>query len=394
MAEPADVKPVPEDPASVIKLPPGFKAQVFHSLKGGGGEYFRGPRFMAFDRDGNLYVSMGMDNKVFMLPDRNKDGIADEVVTVAENLNAPQGLAFVEGQLLVAGQDGVVRLEHKEDQWPATGKEPVIENLPTGGHTLKTLKQGPDGFLYLTVGSSCNVCRERDLLRATILRYTSSGKPAGGPTEMGPHTNSPVWASGLRNVEGMAWHPKTGAMFATDNGADMRSEKKGGKPNDEIPPDELNRIVGGENYGWPHCWGYRLDDPNFPGPDGFCATSRGPSITFKAHSAPLSVTFLDATAFPADYKGDAIVALHGSWNRHEPTGYKLVRVKFGKGKNAGKPMAVADFATGWLDKDGAWGRPVDVIVGPDGALYVSDDRAGLIYRISYAGKSAAKKSSR
>lgn len=384
IAEPAKIRPIPQQPEQVIKLPPGFKAQVFHSMKTGGGEYFRGPRFMAFDQDGNLYVSMGMENKVLMLPDKNGDGLADHAVTVADNLNAPQGLAFVEGQLLVANQDSVVRLERRDGQWPASSREILIDGLPTGGHTLKTLKQGPDGFLYLSVGSSCNVCREREPLRATILRYTSTGKPAGGPTDMGPHTNSPIWASGLRNAEGLAWHPKTGAMFVTDNGADMRSEKVDGKPDDEIPPDELNRITAGEHYGWPHCWGYRLTDPNFAGKEGFCAGTSGPEITFKSHSAPLGMTFLDKAAFPDSYKGDAIVALHGSWNRAQPTGYKLVRVKFGSGSQADTPLEVADFATGWLDKQGAWGRPVDVVVGPDGALYVSDDRAGMIYRISYS----------
>jgi len=389
-SEPAKITPIPDNPAAAIKLPPGFKAQVFHRMPAGGGEFLRGPRFMTFDLDGNLYVSMGMDNKVLMLPDRNNDGVADEEVIVADNLNAPQGLAFVEGKLLVANQDSIVRLERKKGQWPATYMEPLVEGLPIGGHMLKTLKQGPDGFLYLSVGSSCNVCREREPLRATILRYTSTGKSAGAMTNMGAHINSPIWASGLRNAEGLAWHPGTGAMFVTDNGADMRSDKKGGKPNDDIPPDELNRIVAGKHYGWPHCWGYRLEDPNFPGDDGFCATTRGPALTLPAHSAPLGMTFLDKTAFPDAYKGDAIVALHGSWNRSQPSGYKLVRIKFGTGKKVDTPIEVVDFATGWLDHGGAWGRPVDVVAGPDGALYVSDDRAAMIYRITYTPRSAKK----
>lgn len=390
-AEPAAIKPLPEDPAVAIKLPPGFKAQVFYSMGRPGNEYFRGLRFMTFGLDGHLYVSMGMDGKVIMLPDRDGNGFADEAVLVADNLNAPQGLAFVEGKLLVANQDGVIQLERKGEEWPATGSKTIIDKLPDGGHALKTLKVGPDGFLYLNVGSSCNVCREREPLRATILRYTSTGKPAGAPTELGPHINSPIWASGLRNAEGLAWHPVTGTMFVTDNGADMRSEKKEGKPNDDIPPDELNRIVPGGHYGWPHCWGYRLTDPNFPGSDGFCQVTQGPAMTFKAHSAPLGISFLDKSTFPESYKGDAIVALHGSWDRIEPTGYKLVRVKFGKGKEADKPMQVTDFATGWLDAKGAWGRPVDVVVGPDGALYASDDRAGMIYRITYNKKLATER---
>ena len=389
-AEPAKTIPIPANPAEAIKLPPGFKAQIFHRMQAGAGEFLRGPRFMTFDLDGNLYVSLGMENKVVMLSDRDKDGVADEEVLVADNLNAPQGLAFVEGKLLVANQDGIVRLSRQNHAWPATMVEPLVESLPVGGHTLKTLKLGPDGFLYMSVGSSCNVCRERDPLRATILRYTSTGKPAGAMTDLGAHVNSPIWAAGLRNAEGLAWHPVTGVMFATDNGADMRSAKKDGKPDDNIPPDELNRIVAGKHYGWPHCWGYRLPDPNFPGDDGFCASTRGPAITFTPHSASLGMTFLDKSGFPEQYKSDAVVALHGSWNRSQPAGYKLVHVKFGSGKKADTPIEITDFATGWLSPEGAWGRPVDVVVGPDGAMYVSDDRAGMIYRISYSSPSPRK----
>ncbi|HEY8119340.1 MAG TPA: PQQ-dependent sugar dehydrogenase [Methylophilaceae bacterium] len=378
----AEVTVPPNDPAMAISLPPGFRAQTFAKLTGAGSDFFRGPRFMAFGPDGNLYISSGLDNKVVMLVNHHHDGVADEVVTVADNLNAPQGLAFVDGKLLVANQDGVVRLEQHAGSWPASGKTTLISGLATGGHTLKTLKIGPDGYLYLNLGSSCNVCLESDPLRATILRYTIDGKPAGALASVGRHTTSPVWAWGLRNSEGFAWHPLTGAMYATNNGADMRSNIKGGAPVDELPPENLNLIEAGQHYGWPYCWGDQQADPNFAAPDNFCAGTRAPAITFPAHSAPLGITFLDKSSFPADYKGDAIVALHGSWNRSEPSGYKLVRVKF----NRNKPVEVIDFATGWLNKKGAWGRPVDVITGPDGALYVSDDRAGLIYRISYSTK--------
>lgn len=380
-AEPAALAPVPSNPVVALKLPAGFRAQVFARARAAGEEYFRGPRFMAFGPDGNLYLSTGMDNKVVMLPDRNHDGVADAVVIVADKLNAPQGLAFVDGKLLVANQDGVVRLEQNHGRWPAGAAVPIISGLATGGHTLKTLKLGPDGFLYLNLGSSCNVCLESDPMRASILRYTVDGKPAGALASVGRHATSPVWAWGLRNSEGLAWQPVTGAMFATNNGADMRSDSKGGKVNDELPPEHLNRIEAGKHYGWPHCWGNRQTDANFPGAEGFCASTQPPEITFDAHSAPLGMTFLDSSALPESYRNDAIVALHGSWNRAQPSGYKLVRVKF----NQNKAVEVEDFVTGWLDKRGAWGRPVDVVQGPDGAIYVSDDRAGMVYRISYIG---------
>jgi glucose/arabinose dehydrogenase len=377
----APVISVPADPAAALKLPPGFKAGVFARLTPAGRHYFQGPRFMAFGPDGNLYLSFGLDNKVVMLPDANDDGRADDAVLVSDKLNAPQGLAFVDGKLLVANQDGVLRLNQKDGRWPAAGVTPIVSGLPTGGHTLKTLKLGPDGYLYLNAGSSCNVCAEQDPLRATILRYSVDGKPAGGfVTDRG--MPAAVWAAGLRNSEGFAWHPKTGAMFATNNGADMRSDKKGGAAVDDLPPEHLNRIEPGAHYGWPYCWGAHVADPNFPSAAGFCETAQPPVMIFPAHAAPLGITFLDKAAFPADYRNDALVALHGSWNRRQPSGYKVVRVHF----EADRPVAVSDFATGWLAGNGAWGRPVDVVVGPDGAVYLSDDRAGIIYRIVYQGE--------
>lgn len=375
-ADMAPVVPVPENPASQLKLPPGFTATIFAKLRPAGGDYFRGPRFMAFGPDGHLYLSLGRDNQVVMFPDRNRDGRADETVVIASNLNAPQGLAFVGDKLLVANQDAVVQIERGR-------AVPLIPDLPAGGHALKTLKLGPDGFLYLNVGSSCNVCAEADPQRAALLRFSLDGKPAGALPSLGRHPTSPVWADGLRNAQGFAWHPTTGDLYATNAGADMRASTRGGKPQDDLPPEHFNRIERGGNYGWPYCWGNRVPDPNFPGPQGFCEQAIPPALMFPAHSTPIGMTFLASSHFPAAFKDDALVALHGSWNREFPSGYKVVRVSF----KEGRPVGVSDFMTGWLDTRGAWGRPVDVVVGPDGSVYVSDDRAGMIYRIRYIGES-------
>lgn len=371
----ADDLPAPERPERHLALPDGFRVSIFaHS------EAIGGARMMAFGPDGNLYVTDSRAGKVLMLPDRNHDGRADAIVPVAEGLNAPNGLVFIDGQLLVGNQDGIVRLERENGVWPASGTTPLIPDLPSGGHTLKTVKLGPDGHLYLNVGSSCNVCVESDPTRATIQRYTTNGRPAGALATLGRHRPTAVWATGLRNAQGLAWHPETGALYATNNGADMRADRKGGPPNDELPPEHLNLIEAGKNYGWPYCWGDRHADPDFPAEPGYCEKTEPPVAMFPAHSTPIGLTFLDgASTFPAEYRKDAIVALHGSWNREQPSGYKLVRVKF----KDNRPVEVTDFATGWLSAQGAWGRPVDVIVGPDGILYVSDDRAGIIYRISY-----------
>lgn len=369
---------------SAIKLPLGFKVDIFAGDATKNREFLRGARMMTLDSQGNLYVSSAQGNKVLMLPDVNKNGVADEVILVAENLNAPQGMVFVNGALLVANQDGVVKLEQENGKWSAP--KPFIRNLPAGGHTLKNIKLGADGFLYINVGSSCNVCVENDPTRATILRYTLAGKPAGALTTLGRHQQSAVWAKGLRNSQGFAWHPETGAMFATNNGADNRSATKNGLVNDELPPEHLNKIEAGKHYGWPYCWGNHVEDPNFRTEPDFCSTTQSPAITFTSHTTPIGITFLDKTNWPAEYQTDAIVALHGSWNRRQPAGYQLVRVRF----KDNEPRVVEDFATGWLQGDEAWSRPVDVAVGADGALYVSDDKSGLIYRISYQGKERTK----
>lgn len=367
-----------------IKLPSGFKIDVFANQTTQGGTLLAHARFMAFDSQGVMYVSSAKTNRILQVLDHNQDGIADEVLVVADNLNAPQGLQFVGDSLLVANQDGVVKLDKINGQWPAR-VSPFIHTLAQGWHTLKTIKLGPDNHVYINVGSSCNVCVESDATRATILRYTLEGKPAGALLTLGRHQQSAIWAHGLRNSQGFAWHPITQAMYATNNGSDMRSGTKNGAVNDELPPEHINLIEPGQHYGWPHCWGDvtltsgQFEDPNFTGEAGFCRTVKSPALLLQSHTTPIGMTFLNQSAFPSAYKSDAIVALHGSWNRKTPAGYKLVRLKF----NAAHQLEAAeDFATGWLQGQKAWGRPVDVVVGTKGVLYLSDDMNGAIYRIS------------
>ncbi len=385
-ANEAAVSPVPKNPTETIKLPAGFKLEVYADMAALTRDAQAvTPRMMAFDAAGNLYVSMPQRNAVVMLSDHNRDGIADKVTLVARELNAPHGLAFVGEKLYVANQDSIVVLEKNNGTWPSKPAVVIVKNLPTGGHTLKSLKLGPDGLLYVNVGSSCNVCVESEPLRATILRYTAEGKPAGALATLGRHAPNPVYASGLRNSQSFAWHPRTQQMFATNEGADNRSDTRGGKVNDELPPEHLNMIEAGQHYGWPYCWGQpgnmigQFADPNFGSDPGFCKTVKAPAITFTSHSTPIGIAFLHQAEVAADYKQDAIIALHGSWNRKVQSGYKLVRVEF----ENDQPVKVVDFATGWLSGSSAWGRPVDVAVGPDGKIYVTDDRAGLVYRISY-----------
>jgi glucose/arabinose dehydrogenase len=381
LIKPAQGK-IQEPQINDIHLPTGFTIQIYSKLP----PSLKQPRMMTFDSAGRLYVPLANSNQVIMLTDKNHDDIADEPVIVADNLNAPNSIAFVGNDMLIANQDGIVKLTNHDGVW--SKPQPFISDLPSGAHTLKTIRIGPDQHLYFNIGSSCNVCEERDANRATIMRYTLDGKPDGYLTTVGRHAASAIWAKGLRNSQGFAWHPVTGDFYATNEGADNRSDTKNGKVNDELPPEHLNLIKAGEDYGWPYCWGNpnisgnMVQDPNFVGNTDFCQSATPPSITFTSHSTPIGITFLNKSNFPEEYQSDAIVALHGSWNRKDPSGYKLVRVKF---KN-NQPFEVTDFATGWLQGKSAWGRPIDVTIGPDGALYVSDDGAGCIYIIRYQDK--------
>lgn len=362
-----------------LVVPDGFNIQLFAGhLKG---QDLSGARLMAIGPDGHIYISLTKQNKVVMVSDDDHDGVADHVqIVIDQGLNAPHGLAFVQDQLYIANQDSVVKVIKLNGLWPATKVEPIIQNLPSGGHTLKTLKLGPDGYLYLNVGSSCNVCVEMDATRATILRYSVDGKPAGALKTLGRHQQSAIWAKGLRNAQGFAWHPVTSVMYATNEGADNRADTKNGVVNDEIPPEHFNVIKPGYDYGWPYCWGEHVMDPNFSNSDGYCQAAEAPPVTFTSHSTPIGFAFLHNAHVPKAYQFDAIVAQHGSWNRQQPSGYQLSRVRF---DIQNQPIAVETFISGWLQGEHAWGRPVDVIVGNDHAVYVSDDKVGVIYRFSH-----------
>jgi glucose/arabinose dehydrogenase len=242
--------------------------------------------------------------------------------------------------------------------------EVIVPNLPTGGHSTRTIGFGPDGKLYLSIGSSCNVCTERDARRAAIYQYNPDG------------SGERQFASGLRNAVGFVWQPGTGNLWATNNGRDGLG--------DDLPPETINLVREGNDFGWPYCHNGRIPDQQF-GQGRSCSAVTKPAIEVQAHSAPLGLAFYTGQTFPADYNGDLFVAYHGSWNRSVPTGYKVVRTRFQNGQPTGQ---VEDFATGWLPEGSrsSWGRPVDVSVGPDGSLFVSDDTLGVIYRISYGGR--------
>jgi glucose/arabinose dehydrogenase len=354
---PTQVTPPPE----AVTLPPGFAIGVFAAG-------LEGVRFLAYSPDGDLFASIPSQNRVVVLPDANQDGTADAVTTFAEgaayHLNMPHGLAFRGRWLYVANTDGVVRFETFPTEHIARGPPETLLPLPgEGQHWTRTLAWGPDELLYVSVGSSCDACVEENPLRAAVVRFRPDG------------SDGTLFARGLRNAVGLAFHPDTGELWVTDNGRDLLG--------DDQPADELNVLEPGGNYGWPFCHGAGIPDPELTGGDaGGCAGSLPPAVLIPAHSAPLGLTFYVGGTFPEDYHGDLFVAYHGSWNRTEPTGYKVVRVPFDAGRPAGPPE---DFAGGWLLPDTRrWGRPVDVLTGSDGSLLVSDDAGGHIYRIFYA----------
>ena len=350
---PADTA-LPEKP---INLPPGFAIGVFASG-------LAGPRMLANGPDGQLYVAERGAGRVVRLPDADQDGQADRVEALAEGLDEPSSLAFhPDGSLYVAETTRVWRLSNADPQGIYQDRQLVMDGLPGGGHSTRTLLFSADGSaLFVSIGSSCNVCQEADERRAAILHFNPDG--SGGR----------LYASGLRNAVGITFRPGTDELWATNNGRDFLG--------DDQPPETVYQVIEGEDYGWPGCHAGRIVDPDH-GSDGSCEGVPAPLVEMQAHSAPLGLGFYTGSQFPAEYQGDLFIALHGSWNRSTPVGYKVVRVSM----EGGAAGPAEDFAVGWLEENGsAWGRPVDVTTGSDGSLFVSDDGGGFIYRIFYAAQ--------
>jgi glucose/arabinose dehydrogenase len=346
------------DTVDGLSLPPGFSIAPF-------AQGLNGPRMLAIGPDGSLYVTERGAGRVLALPDADRDGIADRLVIAAEDLTAPSGLAFYQdGSLYVAEPGGVKRFLERTPEGKYTNPETIISGIPTSGHNTRTLLFSPDWqTLYVSIGSSCNVCEEEDVRRAAIVRYNPDG------------SGEALVARGLRNAVGLTLRPGTSEIWVTNNGRDWLG--------DDLPPETIYVVQDGADYGWPRCHAGRISDPDFGGPEA-CDGVVDPQAEMQAHSAPLGLTFYSGDLFPEAYRGDLFVAFHGSWNRTQPTGYKIVRIPM----ENGQPGPVEDFAWGWLAEGGGQrGRPVDVITGPDGALYVSDDQAGIIYRITFPGQS-------
>lgn len=342
-------------PLGEIKLPPGFSIAVYAKVPDA--------RSMALAPDGTLFVGTRGDKVYAVLP-RPSGKHGGEVVTLLEGLNTPNGVAFHDGALYVAEIDRVLRydgiLAHLRSPPP-----PVVVNDHFPGdahHGWKFIRFGPDGLLYVPVGAPCNICEPDPARYAAIFRMRPDG------------TGLEQYARGVRNTVGFDWDPAAHELWFTDNGRDWLGN--------DTPPDELNHAPhAGMNFGYPYCHGKSIPDPEF-GKKHPCRQFTPPEMELGPHVAALGMRFYTGKMFPPAYQWQIFIAEHGSWNRFPPIGYRVVLVRL----KDGHAVSREPFAHGWLRTITAWGRPVDVQVAPDGALLVSDDRAGVIYRIAYGGQ--------
>ncbi|MBI2354937.1 MAG: sorbosone dehydrogenase family protein [Deltaproteobacteria bacterium] len=337
-----------------ITLPPGFSIELYSAT-------VPGARSMALGAKGTLFVGTRWEGKVYAVVPAEGGRRAGQVITIASGLNRPNGVAFRDGALYVAEINRVVRFDRIEERL-ANPPAPVVVNdsFPTETHHgWKFIRFGPDGRLYVPVGAPCNVCESRDPRFASIMRMDPNGK------------NLEIFASGVRNTVGFDWHPQTGELWFTDNGRDWLGENR--------PPDELNRAPArGLHFGFPYLHGSAIPDPKF-GKGRRKEEFVSPEQELGPHVASLGMRFYTGSMFPEAYRNQIFIAEHGSWNRNDPLGYRITLVRL----KDNRAVSYEVFAEGWLQLLGAWGRPVDVQVMPDGSLLVSDDKAGAIYRITY-----------
>ncbi len=340
--------------AGDINLPPGFKIEVY-------ADNIPGARSMALSGSGVLFVGTRGEGKVYAVLDTNKDFRADKVITIAGGLDMPNGVALKDGDLYVAEVSRVIKYPDIENHLQDPPSPVVVnDNFPTARHHgWKFIKFGPDGKLYVPVGAPCNICKSEDERFASIMRMNYDG------------SDLEVYAHGVRNTVGFDWSPVDHVLWFTDNGRDMLG--------DNVPPDELNRAPeAGMNFGYPYMHGSDIRDPEYGEGINLSQFTR-PVQELGPHVAALGMEFYTGNMFPAQYKNSIFIAEHGSWNRSVKIGYRVTFVKL----DGNTPVSYEPFAYGWLQGESVSGRPVDVEQMADGSLLVSDDYAGMIYRISY-----------
>lgn len=342
-----------------LVVPDGFKIELY-------AENVVNARQMTLGDDGTIFVGTRKEGKVYALIDTNKDGHADKQYLIDEDLYMPSGVAFRDGSLYVAAVNRILRYDNIEKQL-VKPPEPVvvINNLPDDAHHgWKAIEFNADGKLLIPIGVPCNICMSNDKRHGSIIALDV--KTAAYTT----------YAKGIRNSVGLAIHPKDKTLWFTDNGRDWLG--------DDLPPDEINHAVSsGLNFGFPYLHGKSTLDPDY-GEQAKIEEYTLPAVELGAHVAPLGLAFYTGKQFPEKYRSNLIVAEHGSWNRSDKTGYRVIHVQL-KGNEV---VGVEPLVTGWLnkDEDEVWGRPVDVLELPDGSILISDDYADVIYRVIYFGK--------
>lgn len=368
--------PLPAGDIPPFSVPEGFKMTIFS-------REVPHARVMMRDTKGTMLITESGEapaGTVVALPDSDHDGKADKVVMVLTGLNQPHGISVVcTGKgitkpnttdcLLYVAETGSLKSYTYDPETMTASNPQELTTFPTGsGHFTRTLFPSSDHMsLYISIGSDCNVCIEDNPLRATIQKF-----------DLATHTLSTI-GSGLRNSVFMALSPLDGSLWATDNGRDILG--------DDIPPEEVNIVKEGGNYGWPLCYGQNIHDTSFDKNTYIadpCRDKTPPHIELPAHGAPLGLTFIPKAGWPAEWGNDLLVALHGSWNRKVPSGYKVVRIHLDeKGNQVGE---VQDFITGFIpsgstDVNQVIGRPVGLLAEP-GVLYITDDRQGAVYKVT------------
>ena len=343
---------------SGITIPSGFQISTY-------AQGLNTPRFMTIGPKGVLLVANRGDNSIVAIPPGSSPTQGGNPITIVSNLDSPSSLVMHDGYLYVGEGSSIARMALGDDlkAGPITR---IITGLPEGGqHNTRTVLIGPDNRIYVSIGSSCNVCIEQNPYRASVWVYNLDG------------TQGRLFAKGLRNAVGLATNPWLNQVWTVVNGRDLMG--------DNTPPETLYTLVDQGDYGWPRCHAGTIVDPDFGQAPNPCQGVQQPLLDMQAHSAPLGLDFYPtkATQFPESYRNSLYIAFHGSWNRTAPTGYKVVRVPLHDGKVAGP---AEDFITGWLQSDGSVsGRPVGVTFAPDGTLFVSDDKNGIIYHLWYKG---------
>ncbi len=358
--------PFNEDFLQRLNLPDGFEINIFAQGLGNA-------RWMAVAPDGTVFLTRRAEGDVIALLDQDGNGEADmpQVRVVASDLPFVHGITFNGNQVYLVTETDIYVAD-----WTGgaglSALRTVVSDLPGGGqHPNRTLAVGPDGMLYVTVGSTCNACDEPNPENATLLRMDLNGG------------SRQIFAAGLRNTIGFGWHPVSGELWGMDHGSDWRGDNQ--------PPEELNRLEADASYGWPFCFGDQQPDLYIPAPPpggsgraAYCQRTVAPVLEYTAHSAPIGMVFYTADQFPQDYRNDAFIAMRGSWNRNPPSGYKVVRLLFDE---AGQPTGFEDFLTGFLIEEQVanFGRVAGLAVAADGSLLIAEDQNGIIYRVAYTG---------